>query len=79
MLAMLWVGGGILVHGLAEYGITGPEHLIEIASEFAKHLLPMAGSVVEWVTSAAGAAVVGILAGALTWIAVTGVPFGSKV
>lgn len=78
MLAMLWVGGGILVHGLAEFGITGPEHLIEIASGFAERLLPMAGNVAAWVTSAAGAAVVGILAGALTWIAVTGVPFGSK-
>src|SRR5262249_13754187 len=29
MLAMLWVGGGILVHGLAELGIDAPEHLIE--------------------------------------------------
>jgi predicted DNA repair protein MutK len=36
MLAMLWVGGGILVHGLAEYGIRWPEHLIEKASEFAR-------------------------------------------
>ncbi len=27
--AMLWVGGGIILHGLAGYGLAGPEHAIE--------------------------------------------------
>jgi predicted DNA repair protein MutK len=80
MLAMLWVGGGILVHGLADYGIGGPEHLIEIASGFAEQLLPKAGGVLAWVTAAAGAAVVGVLVGALSWAAAKGVAlsFGGK-
>jgi predicted DNA repair protein MutK len=80
MLAMLWVGGGILVHGLADYGVGGPEHLIEIASGFAETLLPVASGILAWVTSAAGAAVGGMLAGALSWVAVNGVKssFGSK-
>jgi predicted DNA repair protein MutK len=73
MLAMLWVGGGILVHGLAEYGISGPEHLIETASGFVETLLPIASGVLAWVTSAAGAAVVGMVAGALSWVAIQGV------
>jgi uncharacterized protein len=79
MLAMLWVGGGILIHGLAAYGISGPEHLIETASGFAERL-SMAGGVLAWITAAAGAAVVGLLAGASSWIAVTGVAasFGTK-
>jgi predicted DNA repair protein MutK len=80
MLAMLWVGGGILVHGLAEYGISGPEHLIEIASGYAETLLPIASGMFGWATSAAGAAVVGMLAGALSWVAIQGVAvsFGAK-
>ncbi len=80
MLAMLWVGGGILVHGLAEYGIGGPEHLIEIASGFAEQLLPKAGGVLAWITAAAAAAVVGVLVGALSWAAAKGVAlsFGGK-
>jgi uncharacterized protein len=80
MLAMLWVGGGILVHGLAEYGIRGPEHLIETASGFVETLLPLASGVLAWVTSAAGAAAVGMLFGAVSWLVVTAatVSFGAK-
>lgn len=66
MLAMLWVGGGILVHGLGQYGVSGPEHLIEKASGIARDLVPIAGEVMAWLTSAAAAAVVGVLAGALS-------------
>ena len=40
MLAMLWVGGGILVHGLAEYGVTAPEHLIHAVSEAVREAVP---------------------------------------
>jgi predicted DNA repair protein MutK len=74
MLAMLWVGGGILVHGLAQYGVSGPEHLIENASGFARDFPPVAGGMVAWLTSAAAAAVVGVLAGALSWAAISLVP-----
>jgi predicted DNA repair protein MutK len=73
MLAMLWVGGGILVHGLAEYGIGGPEHLIETAAGFVETLLPRASDILAWTTSAAGAAVVGMLSGAFSWRVVTAV------
>ena len=81
MLAMLWVGGGILVHGFADYGFSGPEHLIETASEFTQTNVPFAGGVVAWLISAAAAAVVGVLAGALAWAVVSRVPnfFGTKV
>lgn len=74
MLAMLWVGGGILVHGLAQYGVGGPEHLIENASGLAREFAPVAGGVVAWLTSAAGAAVVGVLAGALSRTAISLIP-----
>jgi uncharacterized protein len=64
MLAMLWVGGGILVHGLAQYRVSGPEHLIENASGLAREFASVAGGVVAWLTSAAAAAVGGAGRGA---------------
>ena len=73
MLAMLWVGGGILVHGLTEYGVSGLEHWIHVASEAARGALPMAGEVLAWLTVAAGGAVVGLVAGALTGIVLSSV------
>ena len=71
MLAMLWVGGGILVHGLAGYGITALEHPIHAGSELARGALPLVGDVLAWVVAAAAAAVIGLAVGALTGIVVS--------
>lgn len=62
--AMAWVGGGIIVHGLEEFGLTPIPHWVHDASEAAAHAVPFAGSVVGWVVGAAGSAVVGIIIGA---------------
>lgn len=70
MLAMLWVGGGILVHGLAEFGITAPEHLIHDIAETVGTLAPFGGDVVAWVLTATGAGLFGLIAGALTALVV---------
>jgi predicted DNA repair protein MutK len=70
MLAMLWVGGGILVHGLNEYGVTLPEHVIHAVSESVRVALPLGSDVFAWVAGAAGAAVVGLAAGAVTALVV---------
>jgi predicted DNA repair protein MutK len=77
MLAMLWVGGGILVHGLATFGVTGPEHVMHTIAEAIGAAVPLAGDVVGWLVSAAGAAIVGVIAGAITAaaVAVFGAPF----
>jgi predicted DNA repair protein MutK len=76
-LAMLWVGGGILVHGLATFGVTAPEHIMHSFAEAIGAAVPLAGGVVAWLVSAAGAAVVGLIAGAITAaaVAVVGAPF----
>jgi predicted DNA repair protein MutK len=66
MLAMLWVGGGILVHGLAEFGVTAPEHIIHGLADAVREAVPVAGDVLAWLVSATGAAVVGLASGALT-------------
>lgn len=57
--AMLWVGGGIIVHGLAGFGIAGPEHVIHDAA------VAVGGGVgaIEWFVIALGSALVGIAVG----------------
>jgi predicted DNA repair protein MutK len=64
--AMIWVGGGSLVHGLATYGVDAPEHLIHVAAVAAGHAaaaFPGAIPAVEWIVSAAGAGVLGLAVG----------------
>lgn len=65
-LAMLWVGGGILVHGAHEYGYSTPEHIIHGLAEGVRSALPVASDVFAWVASAFGAAIVGLIAGGIT-------------
>lgn len=69
-LAMLWVGGGILVHGLAEYGVTAPEHVIHAVSDAVRNAIPAASEALAWIAGAFGAAIVGLIAGAATAIVV---------
>jgi predicted DNA repair protein MutK len=69
--AMIWVGGGIIVHGLEHYGLTAIGHAIHRAAEVTAHLVPFAQAAVEWIVSAAGAGVVGLVVGAIL-IPVTG-------
>ena len=66
MAAMLWVGGGILVHGLAVLGWSAPERWIHQVSEIAARAAPVAPAVVGWFTGAALSGVIGLAAGALT-------------
>ncbi|ABY30145.1 DUF808 domain-containing protein [Methylorubrum extorquens] len=61
--AMVWVGGGIIVHSLAGYGFTGPEHVIHEAAMAASGAVPALGGVIAWLVTAAGAGVIGLLAG----------------
>jgi predicted DNA repair protein MutK len=69
--AMIWVGGGIIVHGLEGYGLTSIGHAIDAAAEAAAHALSPIAGVVEWIVMAAGSGVVGLLIGAAL-IPVTG-------
>jgi uncharacterized protein len=62
--AMIWVGGGIIVHGLEVFGAGGLAHAIHDVAEAAGHAVPGVGGVVEWVVGAAGAGLVGLAIGA---------------
>ena len=62
--AMIWVGGGIFVHGLEEFGLGAPGHAIHDAAAFAARHVPAARGLVEWLVGAAGAGLVGLALGA---------------
>lgn len=67
--AMLWVGGGIIIHGLASYGLTGIEHLIHEVATVAGHAWPALSGTLEWLTAAAASAVFGLAVGGLCLVA----------
>lgn len=61
--AMIWVGGGILVHGLETLGYGEPAHVMEAAAEKAAHSVPAAGELVAFLVSAGAAGLVGLVVG----------------
>ncbi|HEX8257372.1 MAG TPA: DUF808 domain-containing protein [Allosphingosinicella sp.] len=62
--AMIWVGGGIIVHGLEAFGFAGIAHVIHDTAEAAGHGVPALAGTVEWTVGAAGAGVSGLVVGA---------------
>jgi len=63
--AMIWVGGGIIVHGLEHYGFTAIGNAIHAAGHLV-HALPAVGGFLEWVVTAALAGVFGLVIGAVS-------------
>jgi predicted DNA repair protein MutK len=62
--AMLWVGGGIIVHGLEVLHIFEPvPHAIHAIAEAAAANAGVFSSAVEWIVGAIGAAIVGFFVG----------------
>ncbi|USQ98366.1 DUF808 domain-containing protein [Caulobacter sp. RL271] len=60
--AMLWVGGGIIVHGLETFHLTPVPHWVEGFSHWAGQV-PGVGAVTGWLAFALGSAVVGLVIG----------------
>jgi len=63
--AMIWVGGGIILHGLEEFGLGGPSHALHGAAVAAAGALPAIGGALEWLVTAVGSGIVGLLLGAI--------------
>ncbi len=61
--AMIWVGGGILVHGLAHYGLSAPEHWIHAVAVRIGAGVPVASAAITWTIEAMGAGLIGLAAG----------------
>jgi predicted DNA repair protein MutK len=64
--AMIWVGGGIVLHGLEAYGPPSIGTAVHAATEAAAHVLPAASGLLEWIAHAAISGVLGLLVGAAT-------------
>jgi len=62
--AMVWVGGSIIVHGLAEFGLPIVEQTIEHAAETAAQALSPIAAAAEWIVTTAGSGLVGLAIGA---------------
>ena len=75
--AMLWVGGGILVHGLARFGFEEPEHLIEIPAH-AVEAVPLVGPILGWLVTVVAAALVALVVGGIIVAAMHALPKRKK-
>jgi uncharacterized protein len=71
--AMIWVGGGIILHGLEEFGLGWPAHALHDAGAAVARAVPFAGAFVAWLVEAAGAGVAGFGIGLLA------IPLTSRV
>ncbi len=71
--AMIWVGGGIVLHGLEAYGLGWPAHALHDAGAAVARSVPFARAMVAWLVEAAGAGVAGFAIGLLA------IPLTSRV
>jgi predicted DNA repair protein MutK len=69
-LAMLWVGGGIILHGSEELGLHGPAELAHGVQHAVAHATGPLGGIFGWLAYAALSALVGVVLGALVAILV---------
>ncbi|MCG7391840.1 DUF808 domain-containing protein [Microvirga sp. ACRRW] len=63
--AMIWVGGGIIVHGLEGYGFAWLGHAIHAVAVAAGHAVPVLSGAVEWLITAVGSGLFGLALGAV--------------
>lgn len=64
-VAMLWVGGGIFLHGAEELGLPAPAHLAHDIQHAVEHGTGALGGVLGWLTYAGLSAIVGLVLGAI--------------
>ena len=69
--AMLWVGGGIIIHGLEETRFSALPHSLHAGAEAVGHLLPAAEGAIVWVVGALGSALAGIVVGGIVVVALS--------
>jgi predicted DNA repair protein MutK len=62
--AMIWVGGGIILHGVEIYGPPSIGHAVHAATDAAAHALPSVAGALKWIAEAAISGVIGLVVGA---------------
>jgi predicted DNA repair protein MutK len=68
--AMLWVGGGIILHGLQELGVPGVAAVYGLAGRVGD--TPLAGGLLRWLALAAASAATGLATGAAIFVLALG-------
>lgn len=76
-VAMLWVGGHILLIGVDELGWHAPYGLVHHAEEAVHHVGGVGGAL-AWLINTAASAVIGLVVGAIVAAVVHILPFGKK-
>jgi predicted DNA repair protein MutK len=61
--AMLWVGGGILLHGMEDLGAPAIPHFIHDLAHQAGEATGSIGPAIEWLANAVGASIAGAIVG----------------
>ena len=74
-VAMLWVGGHILLIGTDDVGWHAPYGLVHHAEEFVHHAVQGVGGLLAWLVNTAVSAVVGLIVGAVVVAIVNVLPF----
>lgn len=64
-LAMLWVGGGIILHGLEELGVPLPAHVAHELEHAVVEATGALGGILGWLSYALASALVGLVLGAI--------------
>jgi uncharacterized protein len=77
MAAMLWVGGGIMLHGLEGYGLGALAHAIHAVAKAVGGAFGPLAAFVTWLIDAAIAGVVGLVLGWITALVATRVTVAS--
>ena len=65
-VAMLWVGGGIILHGLEELGLHGPADVAHAVQHAVEQATGPISAVTGWLSYAIVSAIVGLVLGAIT-------------
>jgi predicted DNA repair protein MutK len=74
-VAMLWVGGHILLVGTDDVGWHAPYGLVHHAEEFVHHAVQGVGGVLAWLVNTAVSAVIGLVVGAVVVAIMHVLPF----
>jgi predicted DNA repair protein MutK len=77
-VAMLWVGGHILLTGAAELGLHAPYDAVHHVEEDIHHAVAGVGGVLAWLFNTLCSAVVGVVVGAVVVAVMHVLPFGRK-
>jgi predicted DNA repair protein MutK len=77
-VAMLWVGGHILLVGTDTLGWHAPYGLVHHAEEAVHHAVAGVGGVLAWLVNTAASAVIGLVVGAVVVAVVHVLPFGKR-